>query len=346
MAEKPRFTPTEIWTPDMDPDEPILKAVEKINAQDPKLLLHRLEKQVYTAENGVVYALLNGEKPAEYSSTDAMVIFNPFANCATPNMLRRCEFIRLVAAEYGISDSDGKLMPVIMLASPGVAGTRFVPQLEHHQRQETRWGNFGPYAQELLKAVEAQDFGRIALMGYSQGADVAMAGYSAASMINLDPIGISVGDPVGVMHRTKKELRHDFMQAGIRQLKESIARSGIEHQKETQGVNDFIRFMISSLDDVNQDIYEGMGLEKFRFSLYRAAREHSSHNREGKIVVGYGSNSAIARPEELETGLRMAERTAGRNDILTTIRLNGANHTWGDQLTLLAALYMRAFDRH
>ena len=333
------YKPTEIWAPDMELDEPILRAVEQMNRQDTKLLQERLKKQVHKSENGVVYALVNGDNPIEYSLSSAMVMFNPYANCATPNMLRRAEFIRLVAREYGITDANGQYLPVIMLANPGIKGSKL--SLDDTDREKISHGDLGPFAAELLRAVELRNIGRIALFGFSQGADVAAAGYSQAYNMNMDVVGLAVGDPAGVKRRSTKTLRKDFMQAGIKQLHQSIDRGGLEHQKETQGTKDFARFLISSLHSINQDLYKGLGVKDFDYKIMQALGLRNRQATSGNIVVGYGGNSAISQPEKLEQILSNIQ-SLDKEDVITTIKVEGANHTWGDQLTLLTALYMRA----
>lgn len=59
------------------------------------------------------------------------------------------------------------------------------------------------------------------------------------------------------------------------------------------------------------------------------------------LTIAYGGNSAIAKPEMIEPAIAYLYEHNGR-DIFTSIKVASAKHAWGDQLTLLAKLYMRA----
>jgi hypothetical protein len=60
------------------------------------------------------------------------------------------------------------------------------------------------------------------------------------------------------------------------------------------------------------------------------------------LTVGYGGESTITRPADIEPAIASLYNHNGE-DSFTSIRVEGVQHTWGDQLTLLAKLYLRAF---
>ncbi len=60
-----------------------------------------------------------------------------------------------------------------------------------------------------------------------------------------------------------------------------------------------------------------------------------------KLSVGYGAKSLIAKSELMEPLLAYL-RGEDNGGILTTIRVEDANHSWGDELPVLAKLYLRA----
>jgi len=337
QVETAPFKPTETWSLD-EPLEPyILKARNEMNAKDPKKLISELQNQVQKSENGISYAILKGERPQDYSDTEALVMFNPFANASTPNMLVRTEFIREVARFADIRDQDGKLIPVVMLASPGIGGSTL--KLTRGERAEIRDGDLGPAAKELLHAVSSLEIGRVSILGYSQGADMAMAGVRVANQSNLDTKAMSIGDPAGVEDRSLRILTSDFLSGPS--LKPSIERSGLDAQKESVGRGRFEgpRFIASVLTSPvnNLDLILGMSRSSFEKQMQQVITD----GWVDKAVVGYGTDSRIAKPAEIEPGLvRLHESDAG--GILTSVKISGGNHTWGDQLTLLAKLYMRA----
>src|SRR6478672_4133708 len=110
MSKTETFEPTEIWTPE-SPDFHLGPAIEtarrEMNEKHPVQLIHELQSLVKRSDSGVVYAIFKGEHPEEYSDTDTLVMFNPFANTATTNMLVRAEFIRQVAKQSNVRDEKG-----------------------------------------------------------------------------------------------------------------------------------------------------------------------------------------------------------------------------------------------
>lgn len=332
-AETASFNPVEQWDVTDPVDQNTQQVIAEMNAIEPKKLVDELTREVKEAPNGIKYAVLRGNNPEKYSDTDALVMFNPHANTATPNMLVRAELIRRVAEKENVVDAQGKLKPVIMLSSPGIGGTSL--ELTKEERRFLRCGEFGPAAEKMLKAVEAEGFGHVALLGYSEGADMAMAGARGAYSANIDLDSVAVGDPVGVESRSRAQLLTDFMKAP--DLKPSIERTGLDVQQKALNTGDMMRFLLSAATPTNLRFYKGMTVDSFE----ARANEIIEEDRFRKFVIGYGENSAISKPEAIEPTLDRLGMNAGHNDLIS-IRVNGANHTWGDQLPLLAKLYMRA----
>lgn len=333
-AETAKFTPVEQWDVADPIDQSTKEVIAEMNAVEPQKMIADLKKEVKEDPNGTKYAVLRGDDPEAYSKTDALVMFNPFGNTATSNMLVRAEFIRRVAQKEEIADQEGKLKPVIMLASPGVDGSNI--RLTQDERQALRHGELGLAAEKMLKAVEAEEFGYVALLGFSQGADIAVAGARHTYSANLDLDSIAAGDPAGVEARSRIKLAADFMKA--LDLKPSLKRTGLDVQKVALGgVVDLMDFGRSTLYRTNQDLYKGMSIDSFE----SRANEIIEEDRFRKFIVGYGENSQISKPGATEPMLDRLEMNAGHNDFIS-IKVKGANHTWGDQLPLLAKLYMRA----
>jgi hypothetical protein len=287
-------------------------------------------------------SLMGGSDSSEYSATDALVMFSPHAHGLTPNMLVRGEFTRRVAEKKNVRDQEGKLKPVIVVANPGIRGSNF--KLTRAEGWKVRNGDLGPVARELLRSVTVKDFGRVALFGYSEGSDIALAGVHEAYGTSLDTVAVGVGDPVAVKDRGRKYVRDarllsDFMKAP--DFKPSVERTGLEVQQVAlgNGMADMIEFTTSGFHPLNLALMRGIGKNTFE-SQVEAAIERGAVDR---IVAAYGENTAIAKPSEIEPAL---ERLHGidENGALISVKVGGANHTWGDQLTLLAKLYMRAVE--
>lgn len=337
--------PTEIWTPNSNSFElgdAIQNARREMNGQDPSKLIDRLKQDVQRPDTGIVFAILKGEHPEEYSQTDALVLFNAFAQTATPNMLVQAEFIRLVAKYENVRDNQGKLKPVIMLASPGILGSRL--NLSKEDKRQIREGSLGVAAEKLLRAVSAQEYGRVALLGFSAGADLALSGAQKTQTSNLDLRAISIGDPAGVENRKKYQLAVDLVKSASH-LQEAIESGKIIAQKAAIGSSplgvirnrDFIRFGGISLTPTNRAIWAALGHNNFESQMQGLLRDEGLD----KIVVGYGGESDVTKPSAIEPSL-LSLHNQTTHKRLISVRIEGKNHPWGNQLPLLAKLYMRA----
>lgn len=344
MHESNIKTPTKIWRPEevTDPllDEAVTQAVYEMNQENPGELIDSLQKNKEVSENGVAFSVLKGENPAKYSDTEALVLFNPFANTISPNTLVKAEFIRRVAEKLEIHDDEGKLKPVVMLASPGIGGSSSKLSLGKEERQRIKKGELGIVASEMLQTVSEKDLGRVSLFGFSQGADMALAAANRVSEHNLDAQELSIGDPAGTEDRGLIKIMSDFGKAT--DLKPSIESTGLDAQKAAIGntvaqIKDFSRFGAASLMRTNLVLARGMGNDTF----LREAQELLDQGEIEKMVVAYGGDSAIAKPESIEPALDQLHRE-DEEGVLTSIKVEEANHTWGDNLRLLAKLYMRA----
>jgi hypothetical protein len=337
-APAENFVPTETWNVDDAPDADIAQVIQEMNGENPKKLIDGLTQKVEQADNGVRIAVLNGggSEASEYSTTDALVMFNPYANGLTPNMLVRGEFVRRAAKKKDVRDDEGKLKPVLAVASPGIKGSN--PKLTDAEMQKIRMGNLGPVAREMLRAVTERDFGRAALFGFSQGADMALTGAYETYGSNLDATALAIGDPAGVEDRLVMNLGTDFMKAP--DIKPSIKRTGLDAQQKAlgNGIAGMAEFAASALHPLNRALIRGMGKNNFEWMAESALDDGVVD----KLVVGYGEESAIAKPGEIEPVLAgLHDRDTGT---LISVKVGGANHTWGDQLPLLTKLYMRAVE--
>ena len=270
-------------------------------------------------------------------------MFNPFANSATDNMLVRAEFIREVAKSANIRDETGKLKPVIMLASPGVHGSKL--NLDRDEKRQIRHGDLGPAAKELLGAVAARGYGKVALLGFSGGADMALAGARLAYSRNLDIGGLSIGDPAGVENRESLSILAKDFYAAAPNLEQSAREFGLAALDEARsGKGEYTRFILSGLHPINWSVIaRGLGHDLFEENMQTVINEDRMLKRTLDKVVGYGGTSAITKPELIEPSLaRLRDRIMDEDNRLISIRVDGKDHSWGDQLPLLAKLYLKA----
>lgn len=336
-----RNAKTEIWTPkspEFELGPAITEAIKEINSRDPKKMIEDLGQKIQKSENGIRFAVLDGNRPDEYSQTDALVMFNPFANAATDNMLVRAEFIRLVAKHEDVRDDAGKLKPVVMLASPALGGSKV--NLTRKEVDEVIAGELGPVAREMLHAVSELKVGHVALLGFSQGADIALAGARQGYSANLDTNSVAVGDTAGIAERSAIGLASDFIKSGG--MKEVVQANNIDAQKIALGFGygnqDFLFGFVPSVlfNRTNHYIWQALGNNSFEQHMQQILDE----GKVEKLVIGYGAESAIAQPSKIEPIINSLDTDSPTS--LTSIKVESAKHTWGDNLALLAKLYMRA----
>lgn len=349
---KELWTPDQIWRPydhDYEVEAPIQRAVERMNGREYGELVNDLRSRVEyyrpdeRYEQGMAMAVLDGGNPEAYSTTDALVLFNPFANGATDNMLIRSEFVRLCAEESEVRDEDGKLLPVVMVASPSQTSELHLSQNEELEIKES--GNFSDVAEKLLIQVRHRGFGRIALAGFSQGADIALSAAESAFINNLDVTSVNVGDPAGVIERNYLKLGLGFLQSSS-SLQPNVLAGGVRPNMIAQGLdkeiqpyqNDMMAFIKGALNRTNRTIWQGLAKDDFAAKTANLL----NHRMLDKIVVAWGEDSTVTPAQVIREQLAGIVSAAPQNsDKLVSIEVANAQHGWGDNLLLLARLYLK-----
>jgi len=336
----PTFNPTEIWPNNEHPelDEAIQKSIDTLNKQNPDKLIYDLLQSVEKSEKGIAYAVITANDYEGYSKEEALVLFSPFANTMAPNNLVKARFIAEAAKDADIRDDQGKLKPVVLLSSPGSDSSI---QLSWDERRVIKSGDLGPAAKELLHVVAEKDFGHVALLGFSLASSLARTAAAEAYGSNLDINALSIGDDPQVEARPLIKLASDFFKATIPDLKKAVEDTGLKAQNEAynNGTVYGINFLVSTFarPAANHYIYRGLAKDTFEQQMSEVLAE----SKIDRIVVGYGSASEITKPAKIEPSLQRLYEMYGL-DSFTSIKVNGGKHTWGDELTLLAKLYMLA----
>jgi len=336
-VNKNQFEPSEVWNVDDKLDEPIERARWEMNAKDTAQLVDSLRHKLQRSDKGVAYAVLDGDRPQDYSTTEAMVYFDSLSVGPSANRLVKAEFIREVAAHSdleGARDTRGKLKPVILIASPGPGSDL---RLNSEERKQIKKGDFGPAAAEYLRAISELGLGKIATLGFSKGSKDALAAVLVAGQANLDVDRTAVGEHPGTEKRNLGQLTSDFGKAGTKELEEAKARTGLAAQEASLNKRDMARFVAGLAKPINWTLIKGMRANTFE----KEVQEILDRGLVERLVVGYGSESAIAKPQAIEPALnRLHQKYA--DERLFSIKVRDGNHAWGDQLPLLAKLYMRA----
>jgi hypothetical protein len=334
------FIPSYEWTLADPTDLPIRYARREMNQENPKELLEKLRKEIKHTEGGVNFAVLRGDNPEEYSSTDALVIFNQFGISPNDSSLVRAEFVRRVAREADVHDDEGKLKPVILLGSPshdyGSAFGRGL-KLTKNEKEVVKNGQLGPYAERLLNVVAWEGFGRVALRGLGQGADVALAAGEKQYRYMLDLDSISVGAVIAQEDRDCLALLGSSTKARTKSLRRSIKNTGLIAQKETQDNLVGVGVLgASALINTNRVLLGGLSKNSFEERIQTVLDQGEID----KIILGYGTNDAYSNTQIIESAIQ------GINDMrpesVVSVRINNGDHAWGEQLTILSKLYLLA----
>lgn len=331
---------TEVWeSPRHDEyDEIIARVKTRIDSEDYDELMARLQSRIERSESGISYAVI-APPDRNYSDTQAIVRFTPIGNGLSDNMLVQTELLRLMAEELGVVDEQGRLLPVIVAASPGIKGSQL--NLTRTERREVKNGNLGLVAEKLLEPVRAVHMGRLAvrLVGDSLGADLALAG-AARKHEGLDVISAVAADPAGVKDRKLGRLMLDFMNAKPGDLKRDVASSGIEAQKRAwgSGWGEMRRFLrVSLMRRDNYTLRRSLTHNSLADRLLGALRQSTVE----RLVLAHGDRSAIAQTEAINEALNLIQQEPGTERILS-IQVPGS-HPWTNDMDLMLRVFARAF---
>lgn len=324
----------------------IEKAAKGFNISSYETLISRLKAKVVKAPSGITYALLGNDK----SSTDeAIVMFCPFANDVAENMLVRGEFVRRAVADELIVDALGRSLPLIVLGSPsGSQGLR----LTSSQVRDLN-DNLSYFAGVHINFVKEMGFTKINLLGFSQGASVAVAAASEAPRLGLNVQSLAIGDPPNVIARSVARLLRDFASEN-KYLEADVRGSGIDanvkaHKLDLEGFKgkiapylEIVKYAVAILRKrkINLALARQLGKDDFAGRLADLLQTNPDY----RPVVAYGSESVVTPKEPLVGAIERTILGFGRGHV-ELIEVDGAHHSWGDNLKLLARLCIRGFGR-
>ena len=269
------------------------------------------------------------------SSTDAVVIFNPFGNGLSDSMLLRGYFTQLAAQEEGVTDEAGNSLSVFVLSAPTFDSE---PRLSQDDISAVCAGDLGPVAREMLKSVVSKDIGRVCLNGFSLGADIALAAGMVAPEGNLDVAGLSIGDPAGVTDRNRFSLALGMSKTSMGDVRRAASDSEIIAQEDLVAVDkDFVLNLVCRANRLY--IAKALGKRQLATSLSAIGSNLPS---DIPLTLGFGEESKVTPVESVYDELGNVQLNGDDDMVLTAIRVKGANHAWGDNMMLLYKLYSRS----
>jgi hypothetical protein len=281
-------------------------------------------------------AIMSGDNPSEYSESDAFVMFSPVAHGASPNMLVQSEFLRRVFKKAGAVDDQGKYKPVVFLASPElIKGSDL--RLNDYERRLIADGDQGSFVRPMMDAVTWRGYGSVALAGFSQAGTLVLRAASEFNSPNLDITKVASGASPNNQRRGYPRIGLDFFKTGTKALRQSIELGGLDAQKAVINAADGRRTLFSFPIPDNRSLIHGLGVNNIKDVIQQLLDEGRIHG----LVSAYGSEDLLTKPKYIEPILQDLHNV-DINKILTSIKVKGANHAWGDYLPLLAKLYTKA----
>ena len=303
------------------------------------VLTTNLRDQVrHDPDNGIAYAVLGNHGDSRES---AVMHINPYGNGLTDNMLLRAEFVRESLNAVGIRDQNGDSLPVIALGAPGM-GRSALKMERRVAYRKTAEGFLGHVAAEYLKVAREQNFGRVAIVGFSLGASLAPSAAVMAEGEGLDVTRIVAGDPANVVKRKPSELFKDF-NSEAKYLEKDYTEPRIEHfitaHKEHESELDYAAGILRRAK-INLALFKGLTEDRFKDDLFSATY------RGVPSTVAYGTSSLVSPSEHTHAAIEKSRQGIyGGDHLVHSVSVEHAHHTWGDRVDLLSTLYAYGLGR-
>ncbi|MGH7249914.1 MAG: hypothetical protein ACREGC_02985, partial [Minisyncoccia bacterium] len=248
------------------------------------------------AQNGINSALIG--TPGS-STEEAVVLYLAFANKLSSHNLIKADFIRRVLDRAGIRDDGGKPLPVLEIASPSLGST--IRPLGKNGGAEITAGVFYPATKPSLDIVKHRGFGKVGLIGHSQGGTFAIHAAGQAYDAGLDLKVAAPSDMLGTKEFQKTALlkafgsdadylEHEVVSAGLKAYVEAFGydRSSSWLKRRAQDA----RFLIDVAAHPKLNLFNlfpGLGKLTFEDALARVVDSEPDE----PIVVGYGNKDQL-----------------------------------------------------
>lgn len=299
--------------------------------------LSRLDKQ--THERGISMGYYYDHH--EGASTKEIALMHlPFANSILdPHMQVRADVLRKLLVEADVRDEAGDQLPVIAVSAPNKTN-RY--EFDEEQTEAIEKGFLGPVTERILQeSAFIRNAGRISVIGFSQGADVGLAGVKYLAK-NHDVGFVSLGDPAGTASQSLFSLGKNFLSTSMKQVEQEVANSGLELLDAAFELRrSDLRFALDALTKESLSIAKGMSKGQFIFDLMDAL---SRRNVES-VVVGMGDNSTVSRQYTVKEWLQNISNDLSKKSVAPYFEAyteTEATHAYGDNLRKLGKQVLKA----
>lgn len=341
MTDFEQFRSADVLQLDVDDrmfEEPVAEVSEHLSGIGAARFMEAAEN--IANYNGMNFTVVGGGK--DRSSEAAILMPGTYANDAWPHILARAEAISYMAAQAGLRDSQGNLVPVVVTGSPSMR-SRF--GLDDSERSDVRRGNYDSIAerhQGLLRGL-----GRTAVGMVASSQATALAAPFVAEL----PAS-SFGEGIPVVMAEPPHGKHRIVLPVVSQLV-GFAREGAAFKAHLKAEDidvineifasgkaspDFERGIAKEHKD-NLAIVRGFARGKLGYDLSRLALSGS------RTTVVHGSDSLVSRQEDItaafdEAVKRILDVTGetGQANNLRRLELSDANHSLMDRVGRFAVI--------
>lgn len=281
---------------------------------------------------GTKFAVVGGGY--DRSADTAILMPGTFANGVWPHLVARAEALSFQAANAGLRDRDGMLIPVVLTASPGM-DSRF--NLAKKEIQALRGGNFESVASRNTDLVRSVGIEQVsAIVGTSQASVVAAPFAETAS-------GDLIADNFSAVLVEPPHAKNQ----GVSLLGIRFAREGAKFKEQLQDEDiDVINKLFSS-KHAAKDFEKGIWKERKEnlafirgFTKGKLARDLINlalHGIDTTVIVG--TDSQVAPRLEVRASYEQAynQHSAYNASFLDASKLrlleiSGTNHSFGDRV--------------
>jgi hypothetical protein len=291
--------------------------------------------------NGMRYAVVGGGK--DRSSTMAWLMPGTYANGAWPHIAARGAAVAHMAAEAGLRDDEGNIIPVVITGSPSMESTY---DLDKTERAIVADGDFAPIAERHAGLLGNLNLELAGIVGSSQASALAspLVEMTRGSSFGEGVSAVLSEPPHGRRYDTFGVARQlvNFAREGAK-FKGQLAAEGIAVINELfatkNAAKDFERGIAREARD-NLAIIKGFGRGELAWDLSELSLWGS------QVTVVHGSDSLIARPADMRQAIEAArehvKEVVGEMHIsvaeLRRLELKGTNHSYVDRVGRFAVV--------